>query len=247
MDRFYYTVKQKLFILDLVRTGQLLRLFEQFPKVTQKQISDWQTKEDQMRSMTSEKQAIKYTVHTGPSLKYQELYQFLYQRVKEFRIEREAITVERLISIALEAEESIAELSDKGKKSFIRRFMDYFKLSIREITGTRGFREEQATEEEKEEIGTFKRDLMRIIVNQRIPKENIFNMDQTGIQYDNPPSRTIDFMGSKEVSVLSKLGQMKKLTLFSLINAKGELFPQMAIFKGTRDARVHEEVLEYED
>lgn len=44
MDRFYYTVKQKLFILELVRTGQIMKLASQFSAITQKQIDDWQKK-----------------------------------------------------------------------------------------------------------------------------------------------------------------------------------------------------------
>lgn len=72
-------------------------------------------------------------------------------------------------------------------------------------------------------------------------------MDQTGINYENIPSRTIDFAGSREIAVKSQNNEKKRLTLFSLINAAGELFPQFAVIKGARDARIHDEVRDYDD
>lgn len=106
-------------------------------------------KEEEMKSLSDEQKSTRYTLHKGPPLKHKELYQFLYQNVKDLRLNRELVTVDRLIGLAQEEDDSIKELSLKGKISLIRRFMTYFKLSIRETTGTSGFREEQASEEQK--------------------------------------------------------------------------------------------------
>jgi len=51
MERFHYTIQQKLTILELVRTGQIMRLATQFPQVTQKQIDDWKEKEEEMKAL----------------------------------------------------------------------------------------------------------------------------------------------------------------------------------------------------
>lgn len=247
MIRFHYTIYQKLQILDLIRTGQLARLAEQFAHITQKQVDEWLEKEDQMGSLSLEKQQTTYILHPGPQIKYPELFQFLYQLVKDQRQERRAITVNYLISQALKEEPSIRHLSPSGQKSLIARFMEYFKLSIREITGFSGARPEQLSEEQKTSIEEFKREYRRLIETHQIPPENVFNMDQTGIWYENPSSRTIDFRGSQEVSAQVNGDDKKRLTLFSLINAKGEIFPQLFVFKGTRDGRIHQELQEYND
>src|SRR5690349_13428039 len=93
MERFHYIVKQKLQILNLFRTGQIVRMLQYFPNVTQKQIEEWAAKEDQMRALPLEKQETTYILHPGPQRKYRELYQYLYQVVKEGRLERKAVTI----------------------------------------------------------------------------------------------------------------------------------------------------------
>ena len=246
-DRFYYTLKQKLYILDLVKSDRIWRLYAEFPKVTQKQIDHWISQEMEMRALPQQKQVSKYTLHKGPSIKYKDLYGFLYQTVKEMRVERLAVTVDLLIRIACAECPEVLELSDKGRTSLIRRFMDFFGLSIRCTTGTSGFRQEQATDDQLANCEAFRRRFKQIIVQKMIPIQSVFNMDQTGINYENPPSRTIDFAGSREVPVQTRNGEKKRLTLFTLFNAAGTLFRQMAIMKGVPRGRVHGEVSECDD
>ena len=119
-DRFYYTLKQKLYILDLVKSDRIWRLYAEFPKVTQKQIDHWISQEMEMRALPQQKQVSKYTLHKGPSIKYKDLYGFLYQTVKEMRVERLAVTVDLLIRIACAECPEVLELSDKGRTSLIR-------------------------------------------------------------------------------------------------------------------------------
>jgi len=147
MERFHYTINQKLQILDLVRTGQAYRLASQFPAVTQKQIDEWQIKEHEMRMLSDYDQCSKYTLHSGPSQTRKELYQYLYQRVKEMRLDRKAVTVDYLISVAIAADPSIQQMTFSGQKSLIYRFMDSFNLSVRQVTGNSASTEEQMEEE----------------------------------------------------------------------------------------------------
>jgi hypothetical protein len=247
MERFHFTISQKLEILELVRTGQLTQLAMRFPRVTQKQIEEWEESKDEMLTLPVDKRNTKYTLHKGPSLKYPELYQVLYQEFKDLRLNRRVVTVELLIEIAEEEHAPISELKPKSKVSLIRRFMEYFNLSIRQITGTAAFREEQATNDELEARESFLREFKRIIVDRSIPIESIFNMDQTGIFYENPPLRTIDFTGTREVPVRTQNGEKKRLTLFSTFNAVGRLYKQMAVIKGTPNARIHHEIKGYDD
>ena len=72
-------------------------------------------------------------------------------------------------------------------------------------------------------------------------------MDQTRVNYENPPFLTVNFIGSREVPIQTQGGEKKRLILFSLLNAIGTLFPQLAVLKGAPAGRVHEEVREYDD
>jgi uncharacterized protein (UPF0305 family) len=247
MERFHYTIKQKLEILQLVETGQLFRLASQFPHVTQKQISDWMANREKMLKLSEEDRARMYILHQGPEIKYKELYQFLYQKVKDLREDRKAITVESLLRLAVVEEPEVKSLSPKGQTSLICRFMGYFNLSIREITGTSAFRPEQIPEEQKQTIDLFIAHYKQLIIQNLIPATNVYNMDQTSICYENHVSRTIDFKGSKEIPVESQLCSKKRLTLFSLLSASGDLYAQLLVYKGIKDAAIKREVEEYDD
>ena len=210
-------------------------------------IVEWKAKEERMRALPEQEQRTKYTLHPGPSQKYVELYQYLYQIVKVLRSERRAVSVGYLMSIADKEDVSFRSLSLSGKKSLIHRFLEHFNLSIREVTGNSGHTAEQLPEEQKAQIEEFKANYTRLILENNISIQNVFNMDQTGVLYENPTSRTIDFSGVREVNVHTEGNQKKRITLLSLLNAEGELFPQMLIFKGVRDQRVHNEVAQYDE
>ena len=158
-----------------------------------------------------------------------------------------AVTVDYLVGIAREGSPEVQELSYRGSVSLIRRFIDFFRLSIREGIGTSGFRKDQTTEAQVEERDAFIRRIKQIIVERQIPVNYVFNIDQTGILYENPPTRTIDFIGSREVPIGTQGGEKKRLTLFSLFNAAGNLLPQMVVMKGVLDGRVHAEIRQYDD
>ena len=157
------------------------------------------------------------------------------------------MTVDLLITIACEERLELLELSNKGRESLIRRFLDFFRLTIRQTTGTSGFREEQATEDQLQDCETFRRRFKQIIVQKPIPIEFIFNMDQSGINYGNPSSRTIDFARVREVPVRTNKGEKKRLTLVSLCNTAETPFRQMSIMRGVPGGRVHNEVKQYDD
>ena len=134
--KIYYTIAQKLYILDLVRAGQIFRLHTEFANVAQKQIDDWSGSEQEMRALSDKEKNSKLTLHKGTTVKYSELYQFLYQTVKEMRSERLAVTVDSLIGIARNECADVLELSHEGRISLIRRFMSYFKLSMSKLQRT---------------------------------------------------------------------------------------------------------------
>lgn len=245
--RFHYTIKQKLQILDLVRGRQWYRLATQFPKVTQKMIDEWEENEAEMRALPENIQSKKFILHAGPEQKYKELYQFMYQTFKEVRSENKAVSSDYLLYLAETEEPRVKELSTKGKHSLINRFMKFYGLSIREITGYSGFKEEELPEEQKTQILNFKRQFNQIIQEKRIPACNVFNMDQTAVYYENPTSKTLEIIGTREVCARTHGGEKKRVTLFSLLNAEGELFSQMVVFKGSPDGRIQKEVEEYDN
>jgi len=94
-----------------------------------------------MQSPPEEKQTNALILHPGPSLKYAELYTFLYSYVKDMKKEKTVVNHNLLISIACN------EDPKSGQRSFIAGFMKMHSLSLRTITTTTGGTQERVSDE----------------------------------------------------------------------------------------------------
>ena len=243
MQRFHYTIKQKIQILEEVKDPDM----EGSHPVSKKQLQNWSVKKEKFQSLSPLKQQKTLILHPGPCLKYDELYSFLYTKVKEMRSERQAINHNFLIAIALEEMPELANPSAQGQRSLINRFMKFSDLSIRTITSFSSFNSQQMDPEEAQRIQTFKTEYFRIIDEFGILENDIFNMDQSGLYYDTPPKRTIEIIGSQQVCIAPSGGEKKRITIISLINCSGMKYRQQVIFKGVPGARVEKEVKVFND
>ncbi|XP_069357516.1 uncharacterized protein [Maniola hyperantus] len=63
--------------------------------------------------------------------------------------------------------------------------------------------------------------------------EKIFNMDETGIQMNNIPSKVIATNGSKDVYTLTSSEKGENVTVIACCNAQGNFLPPVLIYKGT--------------
>jgi len=61
MERFHYTIKQKLEILEMYRSRRIVEAKLKFPKVTYKYIERWRAVEDEMREIPEKKRTYTYT------------------------------------------------------------------------------------------------------------------------------------------------------------------------------------------
>jgi len=236
-NRFHYTIKQKVQIINQFEEEKTLDN-SLMPPITVQQVRTWSEKKEEFSSLSPIKQMKTYTLHPGPQLKYPELYTFLYMKVKEWRRERKAITHDMLIQIAIEEQPSIKDLTPKGQRSIIDRFMKLYNLSIRRITSYHSLSGEAMKQEEAQTIQEFNLEFRNKVIEQDIDEENIFNMDQSALYYDNPPTMTIELSGSQQVSVATTGGEKKRVTIISLISCSGAKQRQYIIFKGTPGARI---------
>jgi len=76
MERFYYSIKKKIQILDLVESGDGFRAAEQFTNITQKQLAEWKSNKEEMKVMSTRAQNSRHTSHKGSKTKYDKRYQF---------------------------------------------------------------------------------------------------------------------------------------------------------------------------
>jgi len=247
MSRFHFSIKQKLQILDHREENKIASDIETSQRVTNRQIKQWSRQVEEYKKLSPLKQQKTFILHSGPKMKYAELYTFLYARVKEMREESQAISHNILINLAIQEDPEIRTLSNTGKRSLIDRFMKLFKLSIRTITTSQSSQDPEMSQSEEQTIENFRNEYFQTIRNFGIRPEDIFNMDQSSLFYETLPKKTIEIKGSKKVSVAAKGGQKKRATILSLINSLGEKFKQFVILKGTYNARIYEVVSQYND
>lgn len=63
--------------------------------------------------------------------------------------------------------------------------------------------------------------------------DQIFNMDETGIQINNKPGKVIATKGAKDVYTLTSSEKGENVTVVSCCNAQGNFLPPTLIYKGT--------------
>lgn len=243
-QRFHYTVAQKIHILNSAEEN---KDEENSHPITSGQLRAWTENQEKFRNLSPSKQRSTYIVHPGPKIKYADLYTFLYSELKERRHEMLAVNHDVLIGLAMEADPRIRTLSQNGKRSMIDRFMKLFDLSLRTINSTRTSEEQIPIQEEEVLIESFKADFLQTIENYGVRRQDIYNMDQSGLNYEVVPRRTIELRGTQRVNVAVNGGEKKRATIFSLINAAGEKFKQYVIIKGVYRARIHDSIQEHND
>jgi len=246
-SRFYYSVKQKLHILGEFEENKEIDSLRD-KNLRRTQIRDWiKKKPPLMQSLPEEKQKNTLILHPGPSLKYAELYTFLYSYVKDMIKEKTVVNHNLLISIACNEDLKVVTLTKSGQRSLIDRFMKMHRLSLRTITTTTGGTQEQMSDEELRSAESFRSEFREIVLAHQIPPECIFNMDQSGLYYEVLPKKTIDIIGSKQSAVATRGGTKKRVTIISLISCAGELAKQYVIFKGTGGGRIEADLQAFND
>lgn len=63
--------------------------------------------------------------------------------------------------------------------------------------------------------------------------DQIFNMDETGIQINNKPGKVIASKGAKDVYTLTSCEKGENVTVIACCNAQGNFMPPVLIYKGT--------------
>jgi len=95
-------------------------------------------------------------------------------------------------------------------------------------------------------IDTFSQDVRDFIGLHDMDLSQIYNMDQTAIFFDMPPTYTVVQKGSKRNKILVNPNNAKKrVTVILLARGDGQKLKPLIVFKTIPDARVAREVEKY--
>lgn len=136
------------------------------------------------------------------------------------------------------------EITEKSLRAKIERFMKRHDRVLRHVTG-----HYTLTEDELEPvIKAFTQNVRDFLEDHKLSYKKIFNMDQTSIFFDMPPSYTVVQRGIKRNKVHVPGHNMKKrVTVLLLVRGDGYKYPPLIVFKAIPDARIARELKEFDD
>lgn len=80
-------------------------------------------------------------------------------------------------------------------------------------------------------------------LRQSSPTLVLVNMDQTAVQFEMPPRRTVHFTGARAVPILLTDSSSLRLTVALTVTSSGQKLAPYAVFKGCLNGRIAREFL----
>lgn len=174
----------------------------------------------------------------GPDSLFKEKEKKIVNHIKKLQSCGFAPTINDLRQLAFQFAESLNLKHNFNKetgkagydwvKSFLRRNPE---VALRKSEGVSLQRAKGMT---REEVYNFF-DLLESLFQEhdfiRHPN-NVFNMDETGLQLNNKPSHVLAMKGSKSVPQLTSAEKGENISLICCCSAEGNFIPPVAIFKG---------------
>ena len=91
----------------------------------------------------------------------------------------------------------------------------------------------------EDKIMTFHRFVVRAPRHCGYLLSHIINMDETPMRFELPPTRTLEFTGSRTVPITTCGADKQSFTVALAVKANGEKLPPKVIFKGVRQLRIN--------
>jgi len=125
---------------------------------------------------------------------------------------------------------SVLRPSWKCSQGWMDKFLYRWKLSLRVPTEQKGT--EMTIDERNDKIRRFWRHVISVRTSFQILPENIYNMDEVPVYFDNLPRKTLNKKGSKFALVKTTGSTKKRCTVVLTTCANGQKLSPMIIFKG---------------
>lgn len=86
----------------------------------------------------------------------------------------------------------------------------------------------------REDVNAFFRLLEEEMIRNHLTNkpENIFNVDESGIQFINKPGKVLTANGAKDVHLITPREKGETITLIACCSAEGRFLPPVLIMKG---------------
>ncbi len=177
--------------------------------------------------------------HPGPKLKRPELEEHWFSYWSRLREEGKAVTIALFVAEGTRFNNKHGLTGSSNLKSMrftARRFMRRYNLTYRAKTHSGTYIDEA---EMGETIADFVTGFRHLGTALGVPSCQIYNMDETAVYYDNTPSKTVAFRGSKSISIRTSSTASHRVTVFLCVSFSGVKLRPLVVFKASRNKTVH--------
>jgi hypothetical protein len=178
--------------------------------------------------------------HPGPKLKRPELEEHCFSYWSRLREEGKAVNIALLVAEGTRFiyKHGLTGSSNLESMRFTaRRFMRRYNLMYRAKTHSGTYIDEV---EMGETITDFVTCFRHLGTGLGVPSCQIYNMDETAVYYDNTPSKTVAFRGSKSISIrTSSTASHHFSSMFLCVSFSGVKLSPLVVFKASRNKTVH--------
>lgn len=222
--RLSYTVGFKLKVIEFAEKNSNRSAQRQFD-VNEKLVRDWRKKKVELESLPKSRRSQR----VGAKPHWPELEEKLHEWVLEKRMNGIGLSG---TMVRLKAKSMARELPDlavgfTGCTSWLHRFMNRKKLTMRQKTKIA----QRLPEEFEESIVNFQRMLIRMRQKNGYEINQVGNMDETPMNFDMPPTRTMNSSGDKTVLIKTTGNEKSHFTVVLACLADGTRLKPMIIFK----------------
>ena len=206
--------------------------------VSSKSIRRWRKNENQFKDIPKPNKKI--TIHKGPPNKINvELENEIYKWICFNRDLGNPITTWSICIEFIKRDPTKKDLKPKSLYNYIYRFMERYRLSIRQKTHVG----QLLPSDSIDKIYMFLKEIIRIRKEYDIPLSNIVNFDETALSYNIPPNKTVHHIGQKTIVIRTLKQEKARISLILSINAAGEKLKPYIIFKGAKSGKIYHDLI----
>ncbi len=196
--------------------------------VNERQVRYWK---NQKSELLVNKKSAQRLPGGGRPVKDKEMDESLIQWVRDNR--REGIPINGTM-VRMQAKRKAEDAGFVASDGWLRSFKRRHCLSTRAGTSIG----QKLPRDHEDKLDSFQKFILQLRKQHDYPLSHIYNMDETPMRFDMPPTHTLHPTGDKTVHIKTTNSEKRGFTAILTISADGTKLKPWAIFKGVRDPKI---------
>ena len=233
-----HTIQSKIKIIKYAKENSRSEAIKKY-NVPSSTLSDWFKKEKEFQDLESSKLQ-NTTLHKGPKVKYQEIYNKFIDFIEFNRKLFNPVTTWSLLLKMYEIEPSRKNMNIKSNMNLIYKFLIKYGYSFR----TKTHIGQSMKESSLKDASLFWNEVYNNRLKYGFNTYGVGNMDETPIFFNMYPNKTIAKKGNKTILIKTQSQEKCRISVILCITADGEKLPPFLIFKAKEEGYIEKNLSE---